>query len=203
MKTFISYVPLQPPEKLQARIYQAVDNQALAYGQPTCFPIVPVIHGYACPGEEIRVRAVVSDYPNAQANAEKLCREVEAVCAAKGVRCGEVELLREPYNDRLQTHLDTFQQLIDGIRDGDTLYACITYGSKPSPMVELMALRYARRLCRNVDVGCVAYGKLDHNTGDSQIYDVTALTLLDDIMGALAQAGVKDPRAVLQELIAL
>lgn len=203
MKRFITFVPLQPPDKLVACRYTAAGNQALAYDRETRFPIIPVLHGYTQPGDRIQVIAVVSDYPNALANVQTLQQEIQALCNERQLDCSGVETIRVPYDDALSTHLETFRQLIRYIRDDDSLYACITYGSKPSAMVELMALRYARRLCRNVDVGCVVYGKMDHTSGQGRLYDTTALVLLDDIMNVLAGAGVKDPLSSLQELTQL
>ena len=51
MKTFITFSPQQ--ENLNLCRYQTTGNERLAYGE-TRFPIVPVISGYAEPGEEIR-----------------------------------------------------------------------------------------------------------------------------------------------------
>lgn len=202
MKQFITCVPLQPRDALNLCQYEAVDNQKLVYG-PTRFPIVPVLNGYTRPGESVRVVALISDYQNARDNAQTLQQEVAALCEKKGLDCPGVEPILMPYDDKLSTHLDAFQQLIGHIEDGDQLYACMTYGSKLSPVVELMALRYARRLCRNVEIGCVVYGKMDHRAGRGWLYDTTALVLLDDVMNALSGAGVRDPRAALRAMMEL
>ena len=59
MKTFITFSPQQ--ETLNLCNYQTTGNDRLAYGE-TRFPIIPVINGYAEPGEEIRVIVLCQKY---------------------------------------------------------------------------------------------------------------------------------------------
>ena len=91
--------------------------------------------------------------------------------------------------------------MIDHLADEDEIYACITYGTKPSAVIELMALRYIRQIKKNASIGCVAYGGLDHLSGRAKIYDVTALVQLDDIIRVLAQTGVEKPREAIQRIL--
>lgn len=202
MKTFISFAPQQPKGRLNASVYEPQGNQCLAYG-PTRFPIIPVINGYAATGEEIRMIMVVPEYENCQYNFELFRQEFEGLCREKELRCEGIDVVEVPYDDAVATHLQTFRKLIDRIRDGDDLHACITYGTKPSPMVELMALRYARQIKKNTFISCIVYGQFDHNSNTSKIYDETALAQLDDIMQTLAVMGDSDPRKTLDQIIGM
>lgn len=200
MKTFISFSPQQVT--LKQALYEPRGNERLAYG-PTSFPIIPVINGYTLPGEEIRVILVIQDHEPCRVNSETFRAELEALCSSKQLRCPAIEEICVPFDDSVATHIATFQKLIDHIHDGDDLHACITYGSKPSPMVELMALRYARQVKKDTYISCIAYGQVNFRTGEAGIYDETALAHLDDIIRVLAQSGDPNPKAALDQIIGM
>lgn len=200
MKTFLSFAPRQPEHALKKAVYEPVDNKLLAYGE-TRFPIIPVIHAYARPGEDFRVLLVVEEYENCLQNAQTFRQELEALCREAGLLCPEIEVLSIPFDDSVTTQIATFQLLTERIRDDADLYACITYGSKPAPIVELMALRYARQMKKDTYIACVVYGQFDHNRGKAMLYDVTALARLDDLMRVLIDSGMPDPQSMLQTLL--
>lgn len=200
MKVFITFSPQQV--KLNSYVYETQGNERLAYG-PTGFPIIPVINGYAEPGEPFRVILIIQEHPPCHRNADTFRSELEALCTARGLLCEEVQVLHVPYDDHVSTHIETFQKLIDVIRDGDDLHACITYGSKPAPMAELMALRYARQLKKDTYVSCIVYGQVNFQLQEAKIYDETALVHLDDIIRVLAQTGTPDPGRILKNIIEL
>lgn len=68
-----------------------------------------------------------------------------------------------PFDESLDSHIATFQKLIDRTEEGDDLYACLTFGSKPTPLVEVMAMQYAYRVHRDVTITCAVYGQMDHS----------------------------------------
>ena len=200
MKTFLSFSPRQPEHALKKAVYEPVDNKLLTYGQ-TRFPIIPVIHAYAQPGEAFRVLLVVEEYENCVRNAQLFRQELEGMCREAGLPQPELQVLSIPFDDSVATQLSIFQLLTEHIQDEADLYACITYGSKPAPIVELMALRYARQMKKNTYIACVVYGQFDHNRGKAMLYDVTALARLDDLMRVLIDSGVPNPQAMLRTLL--
>ena len=200
MKTFISFIPRQPEGRLAAVTYEPVDNELLAYG-PTCFPIIPVINGYCEEGETIRMLLIVEDYENCRRNADVFRREFDDLCEKKKLNCAGIEELSVPFDDSAATHIATFRALTENIHDGDELHACITYGSKPSPMVELMALRYARQLKKGTYISCVVYGQIDHLTHTAKIYDETPLAKLDDMMRVLIDGKIPNPERMLSHIL--
>ena len=183
--------------------YQAMDNQRLSYGA-TNYPIVPVINGYGEAGDEIEVLAFTENLGECQNNYEKLNNEVLALCEEKGMilHGGAVTRIEFPLDDAIDSQLVLFDKMIDHIDDGDILYACTTYSSKASVITELMALRFARMIKKNVFIECVTYGTKIFQTGERRIYDVTALVQLDDIMRIVTLTGRKEPQKLLRKLIA-
>lgn len=202
MKQFLCWVPYQGKGGLKTFHYEAVDNPALDMQGEASFPIIPVINGYFREGEEAEMIAVVAEYKNAKENFGALKEEIENICKAKKAHCRIREVL-VPYDDGIEAQLDAFRKLIECIEEGSELYSCISYGSKPSSVVEIMALRYARMIkhCSNE---CVAYGKVDFSADrKAYIYDVTALVYLDDVMRVLAENGVSDPKEIIDHMLAL
>lgn len=200
MKVFISFVPQQ--ENLKDLEYAPQGNQRLEY-QPTSFPIMAAINGYAEMGEEIRVILLVPDHPNCKRNAELFRAEFGALREKKGLRCPEINVVEVPFDDAVSTHIATFQKLIDRIQDQDDIYACITYGNMPALMVELMALRYARLMKKDAYISCIVYGQVDVLTNEAKIYDETALAHLDDIVRMLVAYGDADPERTLNRCFSL
>ncbi len=212
MKKFITTLPLQKPQNLHKQIYAAVDNQKLFYDKPISFPILSVINGYAEPGEEISVIAIVHDHTWERENLIRLENELSELCTEKSLTCRGmekaeekhiVEVIDAPFDDRVSSHVGTFQKLIEKAEDNDILYACITYGTKPTSLIEVMALQYAYRIKKNASIGCVVYGQYDHDTDCSRLFDETALVQLDEIVRVLAEQKITNPKEILDRIINL
>ena len=206
MKKFICVIPRQKAGDLSNVRYQAQGNRALDYPGATRFPVIPLIWGYGQEGEDIRVIALSADYDNCRGNLELLEEELEALRKDRGLSCPKgVEVVEVPFDESLDSHIATFQKLIDRTEDGDDLYACLTFGSKPTPLVEVMAMQYAYRIHRDVTITCAVYGQMDHSVQPpaAKLYDITALITLDDIVRRLAEQRVSDPKAVLDRILNL
>lgn len=200
MKKFITTSPYQKEGALSKGYYKAADNQILAYDAPTSFPIISVINGYVEPGEEIEIITIIPDYENSKYNYGLLKEEVEALSKIKGFRYTLKEV-NVPYNNAIDTELKLFGKLIDCTADGDTLYSCITYGSKPFPIIQIMALNYAYRIRKNVSIGCIVYGANDHNTQSMSVYDITSLLYIDEAVRLMAEQKVENPTELIKNLL--
>lgn len=200
MKKFIMTSPYQPKGRLEKGFYKAADNQTLAYDTPTSFPIIAAINGYVEKGEDIELITIVSDYENAEYNYGLLKKEIEALSQKKGFGYSLKEV-RVPYNNAINTELELFGKLIDCTEDGDTLYACITYGSKPFPLIQIMALNYAYRIRKNVSIGCIVYGAKDHNNGNMEVYDITSLLYIDETVRLMAEQKVENPIDLIKNML--
>ena len=199
----VFYKPFQPVSQvsaLQAYVYKAMDNDLLQYNKKISFPILAVINAYAEKDEEIEVYMVVPEYNNSIQHYEEFKRQLDELKKEKEFKFALKEVSVN-YDDSLDTLLDLFQKLLDCVCEDDKLYMCITYGSKPMPIVQIMAINYAYRVFQNVRIGAIAYGKLDHESKEPFIYDVTSLFYLDEIVRTLAQNKVKNPKEIIKKLI--
>ena len=214
MKKFIMITPLQPvirdkqsgeivKDNLHSNVYQVTGNRKLVYEYATRFPLIPVINGYAQEGEEIRVIAVTPDTESAWFHVEQLREELRTLQERKGFVCRGVEPIQVTYAGDVDTQIEIFHKLLPYIEDDDILFGCLTYGNKPMPIAELMAIQFGYRTLRNVSIGCLVYGELDHSKEDSPmtLFDITALIQLEEIVRVLAERRVKDTRAIIDRLI--
>lgn len=200
VKKFFMVTPQQPQGKLHAQRYVSTDNPLLTYDGATHFPVIPLINGYAEKDENIEVITITYGEPsNCEQNLETLRGELAGLAAVRGLAI-ELVPIRVPFDDSVGALIHAYQLLIDRIEDGDTLHACITFGSKPMPIMLTMALQYGYRIKRDVSIECVVYGQMDWSSDSptARIYDVTALTKLDEMVRVLAERQVANPESVLR-----
>lgn len=190
-----------PEHMLMEYTYDPVDNSDLEYGA-THFPAIPMLNAYVEDGDEIQIITVTYDIPECHRNLVVLEEEIKRVCVVKNATYS-IDSIEVPFDDSIEAILNVYQELIARVGDGDDLYADITYGSKPMPIVLTMALQYAYRTKDNVSIECVVYGQISHykETKDARIYDVTALVQLDEIVRLMAERGVSDPAAAISTII--
>ena len=223
-KTFITTIPFQPHDKngdktqdqLKAVVYPAKGNSRLEYGE-TRFPIIPVINGYAENGDKIRIIAILTDGENFKYNYDTyFVPEINDIIKKKNLEFEKPEKIEEistADSEDIETHLKLFSDIIDKIGDNEELYACITYGTKPTPIIESMALNYAYKLKKNVSVGCIVYGRFmnnnprltaeenEKNKKNNGIYDTRALFHMDSIVNKLSEMKAPNPENAIRSML--
>lgn len=204
-KTFISVIPVQGKNMLQAIYYKPRGNSKLEYGE-TRFPIIPVINGYANEGDNVRIITIMTDGENSKHNYETyFVREINDIVKKKNLIFNDIEIIRTQDNENIETQLLLFSDIIAAVRDDEDIHACITYGTKPTPLVENMALNYAYKLKKNVSVECIVYGRYQHNdsSDNNGIYDTTALFYMDSIVSRLAENKAPNPEAAVKTMLGI
>ena len=207
-KTFIMTIPFQQTGKLTPVLYKAQGNTKLEYTKETRFPIIPMINGYAEEGDKIRIIAILTDGENFRHNYETyFVPEVSALVECNKYSFEEIEVISTPDSEDIDTQLRLFSDVIAKIGDNEELYACITYGTKPTQIVQFMALNYAYKLKKETSIGGVAYGRFLHNDenghGVGCIYDQTALFYMNSIVNKLAEHGASNPEKAIQIMLGL
>jgi hypothetical protein len=204
MKKFFSISPFQSVKSenggLQPYLYKAMNNNLLQYDKNISFPILAVINAYTNKNEDIEVYTVVPEYSNSKQHYEEFKNQLGELEKEKGFK-SVLKEIRVNYDDSLDTLLDLFQKFLNCVCENDKLYMCITYGSKPMPIVQIMAINYAYRIFQNVRIGAIVYGKIDHETKKPFLYDVTSLFYMDEIVRTLAENKAKSPKEIIKKLI--
>ena len=201
MKRFILTVPIQPEGSLKELHYSCEeDNVLLKTDRETCFPIIIPISNSVKTGEHIKVTVVLIDRPTVPANYERFKEELNAVASEIGFTY-EISELKMPDKEDTVTHITLFKdmaRLFVSNKD-EELYACITYGTKPMPIIMLMALTYAYKLGDDFTIESIVYGSYNHTTHISTIYDVSSLFYLNSAVNNMAGLDLVDPLKLIDE----
>jgi hypothetical protein len=206
MKKFITTIPRRPT--LEEGSFKSENSKKLDKIVFTRFPITHVIECYVEDGEEIEVIAIASSQKYNEEEIHMYCREhlaeleeeLSNICHRRYIKY-TVKVLLTPFGETLDNHLDMFGDIISAVSDNDTLFADITFGPKPTPVVQMIALNYCMKNKKNVMIECISYGEIDHETKDRRLFDITSLFYLDKVSDALAYSKVSDPEAFIKSLI--
>lgn len=206
MKKFITYVPMQVGNNLLKGRYIANGNHRLRMEAEVIFPIECILNGYAEDGEAVELIALL-EAGNADCR-ENLSRMVQAIEARTKPR--HIDLLVKTVTispeELAKNHLETFKNLISLFADGDELYACVTFGTKPTPIIQMMALNFAYKNLKNVTIGCIAYGKVNREQNQPvsfYIYDITALFFMNNIVDTLSAINAEDAYRKIEKILRL
>jgi len=203
MKKFFTFASLQPGN-FSAFVYDAVDNGRLAMNQPTHYPILTAVNGYCEANDTIRVFVMVEDNDICRTNTQFLREELAEICQRKGINCPNgLEEITVLTNDCVAEQINTFQRLIDLIEDGDEIFMCMTYGTKPKSLTLTTAVKYAYRIYNNTSISCVVYGGIDRSREPNvmSVYDMTAMIQLDEMINVMAANRVKNPRELIMGIL--
>lgn len=200
MKKFICVSPLQIPGGLKSGIYHAANNEVLQYNKEHSFSIIPVINGYADNGEEIMLITIITENNNAKTNYVTMKNAVDELAQEKNLKIRYVEI-STPDDSNVEVQLGLFANLIDLINDNDTLYCDISYGTKVMNQLLTTGINYCYKVRRDLMIGCMAYGEMDHLTKKMKIYDITSLIYLDGIIRLMAEKGVGNPTSAIKMMM--
>lgn len=200
MKKFICVSPLQIPGGLKSGIYHAANNEVLQYNKEHSFPIIPVINGYADNGEEIMLITIITENNHAKTNYVTMKNAVDELAQEKNLKIRYVEI-STPEDSNVEVQLGLFANLIDLINDNDTLYCDISYGTKVMNQLLTTGINYCYKVRRDLMIGCMAYGEMDHLTKKMKIYDITSLIYLDGIIRLMAEKGVGNPTSAIKMMM--
>ena len=200
MKKYISTITLQVDgaHKHYYRDEKGLDTPRVY----TSFPILQQISDTATKGEEIKVVTILVGGANNK-NYAAFKEELDALAEKLGITYTLSAIEKENVEDT-GSIISLFSSIIEHVSDGDRLYACITYGTKPISIVTNMALHYAYRIKENVVVESVKYGLKDWNATEEPacvLYDTTALFYVDCLIDRIAAMKLENPEDALKALI--
>lgn len=201
MKRFIFTVPLQPDGALHLSHYESGDGcELLKTERLTRFPIIIPMSKAVKKGEKINVTAILIDRDTVPNNYRLFKEELDALANEIGFEY-ELSEITMPNKEDAVTHVDLFKALarVFASTSDEELYACTTYGTKPMPMLLLMALTYAYKVCTGFTVEAIVYGAFDHSAGKSRIYDVSGLFYLNSAVNNMANLELEDPLKLIDE----
>ena len=213
MKRFLATSPRQ--KVTGDLIYEPVECEYLRYDKPNCFPILCVMNACLEAGDEAELIVITAKDDSGTLdkdgnpadywcglNFDLLSREAAALACEKGASL-KTTRLEIPFRETTSSHLDNFRRLIRLFHTDDQVYADVTYGSKPGLMPLWIALNFAQKNVDDLSVETIVYGLRLHGTDRQELYDVTRLFIMDQIVSQLGAMNTADPAAVIEKLLAL
>lgn len=210
MKKFFTSVPFQ--SVLTNIIYKPVGGAPLAYDKAHSLPILNVINNCTTKGEEIEVIFLVGDNENIRKNLEIVEQSLDELVTERELKCRKI-YIEYPDSDDISVMLELYGKLIRLCEDNDEIYSCITFGTKPVPLVQMMAMRYAYHAKKNVFIGMIVYGKAHgkmkeingirkYVTDNAEIYDMTSMFYMDELSERFCRMGIENPEEKIAGMIA-
>lgn len=215
-KVFLSVMMLGHVDVSNPAVYQS-DDFPLTDG-PYHFPLTHIIAASVDANEEDSVAIITAVQHNsdgtpnmAERNYQLYQKEAAAILEARHVTYTFIEIPMTDQFDAL-TFNSFFKHVAEQIQDNDQLYADITFGMKPYSISLFIAIAYAAKAARNVEVNTIIYAqkfsgrsvqpqaKAPSQTAVSavsKIYDLTGLFYLN----SLASNAVAGQKAGLDQLL--
>lgn len=173
--------------------YAGTGNAGCTYKGTVVYPINAVLAEKMKPNDDVKVvllKTMTQD-GNAEKNAELFRQELDAINASIGARIA-YEMIDTDFVETKANHEKRLRAMLAKIEGGAQLYADITFGQKPLPMVLMCVLHFAEKFF-DADVKKIVYGKVEfvrHDDGKSypenqELYDVTSLYYLNGLVGAM------------------
>lgn len=206
MKKFITSVPFQPA--LIPIVYEPVNKESeMYYNGRHDLPILNALNAYVKTGEKAEIILLLpvgsETENNCQKNMPLVLKQIDELVNSKNI---DVRVKTIAYNDSddISVMLSLYGNLIRCFEDNDEIYTCITYGTKPVPLVQMMALRYAFHAKHNIYIGALVYGKVHGNVRNpdgGDLYDMTSLFYMDELSENFCRMGIENPEEKIAQMI--
>ena len=185
LNIYLTTVPLQGKFDLEKIAY----GSTLPGGESiqTRFPILQVIHDTMQPNDSAQVLVIRQKNADTARNYTYLLEEL----AAQGISEDNVVQIALPEKQDPATLVGLCRDVADALPQVGRVYACITYGTKSIPVVEMAALRCAEATHTELEVGGLYYGEVQRLGGVTQaahLHDVSVLYRLAGLVD-----GIHDP----------
>ncbi|MBE6838570.1 MAG: hypothetical protein E7507_03365 [Ruminococcus sp.] len=202
MKKYITVIPMQPKENLHRTKYESYGNELLSSEIETRFPAVIMIANSAVSGETVEVVVTMTEHENVPQNYDEFIAELDMVSKEKGFEY-KITKLVTTLAETPEKQYALLGDIVEKFSEEDEIYADITYGAKPTPVVIMMALSYAYEYLKNTDVKAMIYGSYNHATGKTGLYDVSALFYMNSLMHKVPGKDFENPLEVMKKIINL
>ena len=203
MKRFVTIIPLLNPGNLHDINYDSFDGEKILTSKiETRFPILIPIDALVQKGEEIAITAVCVERKYVQKNLDDFRTALSELAAAKGFLVPEENftVINMADSEDEATHMKLFKDMSRHLveHNDEEISTDMTYGTKPMPMIILMALTYAHKFGFDSSVEAIIYGSYDVHSGKNMVYDVTSLFYMNSAVNNMANLNVSDPMKLLE-----
>lgn len=204
-KNIFCDIPMK--KQIDAMGYAGTGNVNSNYNKPVIYPINAILAETLKKNDEVKVILLrtLDKAGNCKKNSEFFIKELDAINLEIGAKIS-YENLDSEFIETKDNHEIGLKTMLDKIDENSQIYADITFGPKPLPMILMCVLSFAEKFL-NCDVKSVIYGKVnfdDNNKVTSpELYDVTSLYYLNNLTNSMIAADGKEARQNLDEFFSL
>lgn len=197
-------VPMK--SNLKAMIYEGTGNVNSHYDKPVFYPINAVLADTLSKQDELKVILLTTENSteNNQKNSGLFIQELDSINSKIGAKIS-YKILESEFKETKNNHELRLKQMIDTIEDGTQLFADITFGPKPLPMILMCAFSFAEKFL-NCDVKSIIYGKvnfIDENISNPELFDVTSLYYMNNLTNSMIAKNGNEARKMLEDFFSL
>lgn len=203
----IIFCDIPMKKNMNAMVYANTGNTNCNYSKEVMFPINAILAESLKKDDEVRVVLLRTQDKagNCGRNSGFFMQELDAINSEIGAKIS-YETLDSEFKETKDIHEKRLQNMLDKIEEHTEIYADITYGPKPLPMILMCVLSFAEKFL-NCDVKSVVYGKVDFDDNNKpcnpELYDVTSLYYLNNLTSSMVADNGKDARQSLNEFFSL
>lgn len=204
-KIIFCNIPMK--KNMNAMVYANTGNTNCNYSKEVMFPINAILAESLKKDDEVRVILLRTQDKagNSGRNSGLFMQELDAINSEIGAKIS-YETLDSEFKETKGIHEKRLQDMLDKIEEHTEIYADITYGPKPLPMILMCVISFAEKFL-NCDVKSVVYGKVDFDDNNKpcnpELYDVTSLYYLNNLTSSMVADNGKDARQSLNEFFSL
>lgn len=191
--------------------YAGTGNAGCSYNGRVIFPVNAVLAQKLKAGDEVKVVMLktVTGKDSSGKNAGLFQQELDGINSAIGAEI-VYEAIDSEFVETKQNHEKRLRAMLAKMEEGAELFVDITFGPKPLPMMMMCVLSFAEKFF-DADVKKIVYGKVDfvrHDDGkkypeNPELYDITSLYYLNNLMGAMEAKDGEDALRALDAFFAL
>ena len=213
MKIIFIGIPMKELSESRDKLcYGGTGNTNCTFGEKVYFPINALLaSGEIKKDDEVKVVLLktVTEKGNAETNAALLKSELDSINKKIGAKITYTEL-NTNFVETKDIHEKRMRAMLSEFEEGAELYADITFGQKPIPMMLMCAMNFGEKFF-NTDIKKVVYGKVDfvmHGDGkfyleNPELYDVSSLYYLNNITSSMKDMTGDTALKALDEFFAL
>ena len=175
------------------------------------FPINAVLAEKLKKDDEVKVVLLktLTETCHAGKNPGLFQQELDAINVKIGAHIS-YETINTDFVETKQSHEKRLRAMLSKIEEDSDLYADITFGQKTLPMVLMCVMSFAEKFF-NADIKKIVYGKVEfikHDDGKAypekpELYDITSLYYLNNLMGAMEAPSGKEALKSLDSFFSL
>lgn len=178
---------------------------------PVVFPINAVLTKILHKEDSVKVVLLetITKETYTNKNIKIFKEELEKINESIGAKI-DYEIIKTDFVESKKNHENRLRSMLSKIEEGAELYVDMTFGQKTIPMILMCVLHFAEKFF-NADVKKIVYGKVEfvkHDDGivypeNPELYDLTSLYYLNNLMGSMEASNSKEALKVLDAFFAL